>query len=136
MNEKIILEKFLNFDLDSADQVLQEFATLENAQFFPEINCSDSFVYIPGSRKDRVLLVAHADTFFHDFHGPHEIILDGDIYRSMEDSVGIGADDRAGCAILYLLKDSGHSLLITNGEEIGCKAAHSIKNFHKELLRN
>ena len=33
MNEKIILEKFLNFDLNSADQFLQEFATLENAQF-------------------------------------------------------------------------------------------------------
>ena len=136
MNEKIILEKFLNFDLDSANQVFQEFASLENAQFFPEINDSDSFVYIPGSRKDRVLLVAHADTVFDNFNGHHEVILDGDIYHSMEYKVGIGADDRAGCAILYLLKNSGHSLLITNGEEIGCKAAHSIKNFHKELLRN
>ena len=41
-------------------------------------------------------------------------------YRSGVYDEGIGADDRAGCAILWLLKDSGHSLLVTNGEEIGC----------------
>lgn len=39
---------------------------------------------------------------------------------------GIGADDRAGCAILWQLKQSGHSLLITNKEESGCLGAISL----------
>ena len=127
-----VLEKFLNFDLDSPEQVFNEFLKLESAKFFPEISGSDSFVYVPGSRKDRVLLVAHADTVFHK--GSHTVIWDDGKYRSLDDVVGIGADDRAGCAILWLLKDMGHSLLVTNGEEIGCRAAHTIKDFHKEIF--
>jgi hypothetical protein len=42
--------------------------------------------------------------------------------------VGIGADDRAGCGILWLLRDLGHSLLITSGEESGCIASKRLAN--------
>ena len=79
------------------------------------------------------MLVAHADTVFTHFHGSHEVVFENGIYKSGEPSVGIGADDRAGCAILYLLKDMGHSLLITNGEEIGCLGSQTIRQSHKEL---
>ena len=139
MNEKNILEKFLSTDLASTRQVFAPFRKIENAVYFPktnkdsEIECGN-FIYIPGRRNDRVLLVAHADTVFFK-NGKHQIILENGIYRSGEqdEMTGIGADDRAGCAILYLLKDSGHSLLVLNGEELGSVAACTIQAKHKEL---
>lgn len=82
------------------------------------------FVYVPGTRRDRVLLVAHADTIWeHEkmLH-PRLCILGNEIHSARADA-GIGADDRAGCAMLWALRDSGHSLLVTSGEEIGCVAA-------------
>lgn len=48
---------------------------------------------------------------------------------------GIGADDRAGCAILWLLRDMGHSLLILNGEESGQQGANYLKNECPSLFK-
>lgn len=113
-----VLEHFLNMPLCSSKKILEEFSKLEGAFYFrnPE---SQSFVYIPGTRKDRVLLIAHADTAW-DEHitnkkiiNPRLIYENGE-YKNKSEEFGIGADNRAGCAILYLLKDSGHSLLITD----------------------
>lgn len=132
MDDKTVLEKFLNFNLDSAENVLAEFARLDNARYQGSTHPLESFVYIPGSREDRVLLVAHADTVFGN-QGKHKIIFEDGKYKSGEPDVGIGADDRAGCAILYLLKDMGHSLLITNGEELHCLGSYAIKAFYPEL---
>ncbi len=112
MTERETLEMFLNYDLSSPKEVLDKFMTLEDARYY-EYQDYPSCVYVPDKRKDRVLLVAHADTLF-GLRGKHKVILDGDVYRSSEYDEGIGADDRAGCAILWLLKDSGHSLLVTN----------------------
>lgn len=133
MDDRAILEKFLRMELSSPDSVLREFACLDNAIYYQETLGSDDFVYVPGTRKDRVLLVAHADTVFQDSRRQHQIIFKDGIYRSNDPSVGIGADDRAGCAIVYLLRDLGHSLLITNGEEIGGLGAKTIKNRHPKL---
>jgi hypothetical protein len=47
------------------------------------------------------------------------LLLSNGVFQSANRIRGIGADDRAGCAILWLLKDLGHSLLITDGEEKG-----------------
>lgn len=132
MTDRETLEMFLNYDLSSPDEVLEKFRTLDDARYY-EYQDYPSCVYVPGKRKDRVLLVAHADTVF-GLRGKHKVILDGDIYRSGDYDEGIGADDRAGCAILWLLKDSGHSLLVTNGEEIGCIGSRDIKDIHKELF--
>ena len=134
MTDREVLETFLNFELGSPDEVFDKFLTLENAKLYEHVGDRDC-VYVPGTRSDRVLLVAHADTVFAGYRGPHKVILDGDIYRSGDENYGIGADDRAGCAILWLLRDSGHSLLITNDEEIGSLGAHDIRDFHKELFR-
>lgn len=82
------------------------------------------FVYVPGTRRDRVLLVAHADTVWeHERIHPLRMCLIGNEIHSARADAGIGADDRAGCAMLWELRDSGHSLLVTSGEEIGCVAA-------------
>lgn len=76
------------------------------------------------------MLIAHADTVY---NSSQEIIFEDGIYRSGTPYCGIGADDRAGCAILYLMKDFGHSLLILDGEEHGSRGAEAIKNRHKDL---
>ncbi|MCL2755517.1 MAG: hypothetical protein FWE45_00485 [Firmicutes bacterium] len=47
--------------------------------------------------------------------------------------VGIGADDRAGCAILWLMQQSGHNILVTDGEEIGCKGASYLMQYHPDI---
>jgi flagellar motor switch/type III secretory pathway protein FliN len=36
---------------------------------------------------------------------------------------GLGADDRAGLAVLWALRKSGHSILVTDCEEVGCIGA-------------
>ena len=137
MTERETLEMFLKCGLSSTDEIFEKFLTLENAKSY-ETNGSIDCVYVPGTRSDRVLLVAHADTVFTiypDNEKRHEFVIDeGDIYRSLEDDAGLGADDRAGCAILWLLKDLGHSLLVTNNEEIGSVGAQNIRDYHKELF--
>ena len=116
----------LKWMLMTEDQVFDKFMSLPNAK---SIGSGDQrSLYIPGTRDDRVLLVSHADTVWDDMHlniGYHNGRLfskdtpkagkKGGTYR-----VGIGADDRAGCAMLWHLRDLGHSILITAGEESGC----------------
>ena len=64
---------------------------------------------MPGERKDAATLMAHADTHFRSV-GKHKMVCKDDNIRSAQKGVGIDADDRAGCAILWLLKDLGHNL--------------------------
>lgn len=98
-------------------EVLERFASLPGAIRVGK--GPRQFVYIEGTRPDKVLLVAHSDTVFDD--RKREVVLDKkQIYRSAKSGVGIGADDRAGCAILWALRKSGHSLLVPNAEEAGC----------------
>ncbi len=133
VSDRKVLEKFLNMPVYSPKEVLEQFSELENAVYVPEVEDKDSFVYVPSKREDRVVLIAHADTVYYS-GVEQEIIFEDGIYRSGMPYCGIGADDRAGCAILYLLKDFGHSLLILDGEEQGSKGAEAIKNRHKDLF--
>lgn len=119
------LMEFLETPIESSSCVFERFETLEGSIWrgsFPE-----RFIYVRGKRENKVCLVAHADTFWSN--SPHnigcgiqqnhkqEIIEeDGIIYNAHG---GLGADDRAGCAIVWLLRNLGHSLLITDGEEWG-----------------
>jgi hypothetical protein len=97
-------------------EVLNTFAALPNAV---KVGSGDEqFVYIPGTREDKVLLVAHADTVGGD--SKINVKFQNGRYYSAGKRC-LGADDRAGCAILWNLRDSGHSLLIPNAEESGCK---------------
>ena len=134
---KKILEEFLAFRPESAGPILARFAELEGAaaHFDGE---KLNFVYVPGRRDDRVLLIAHADTVWDLYYcqemepelgqeyieaekaAAHKPFLEcGQYYQKGWHYWGIGADDRAGCAMLWLLRDSGHSPLITDGEEHG-----------------
>jgi hypothetical protein len=125
----------------SRDQVLDKFCTIKGA--WTDGVKQERYVYIEGTRDDRVLLVAHADTVWGAL--PIEPDLHAGIVFSKKRhakwsrknkfggstdqwGVGIGADDRAGCEIVWRLRELGHSLLITTGEEIGCVASRRIMN--------
>ncbi|MCX7770760.1 MAG: hypothetical protein N2202_06725 [Proteobacteria bacterium] len=114
-----ILKKFLKMPINKTREVFEEFMSLDGA--IKRGEGLKSFIYVPGRRENRVLLVAHADTFWDDeYNRPNkpsglEIIFEKGVYKNRFG--GFGADDRAGCAMLWLLKDLGHSLLITSGEE-------------------
>ncbi len=134
------------------DQVLDKFMTLNGS--YTDGKGQNRFVYVPGTRDDRVLIVAHADTVWGQLpiNVKYEsgILFSGNRYKKYTvkgrnnttfniNGVGIGADDRAGCAIAWLLRDLGHSLLITTGEEIGCIASKWIMSnewWRKELNLN
>jgi hypothetical protein len=123
MQDKDILLEFLNYPLNSATPILDRFAGLKGA-IRQSAGGNQRFVYVPGKRSAKVVLVAHADTVWDttsDNMGNilADLITTGSTIRSGSAAYGIGADDRAGCAILWLMKDSGHSLLVTDGEERG-----------------
>ena len=140
-NVKDILELFLSIPLDSSEKVFEFFIDMKDA-----VICKDgekkNFIYIPGIREDRVLLIAHADTVwdrvyinYQDDQELKQILIwkDG-IVKGEKEDFGIGADDRAGCAMLYALRKSGHSLLITDGEEHGQISIHHMENNYHEVF--
>ena len=137
LNENIkVLHKFLNFPINSSFEILEYFSKFENAISCINKERQDNFVYIPGTRQDRVLLLAHCDTVWDkDKNAKQNVIRKENYYVGENLHFGIGADDRAGCAILDLLKDSGHSLLILDGEEISSKGAKNIVYNFPKLLK-
>ena len=134
---KKALQRFCSFPVSSSRELLEEFGALEGAvSVFDGGN--RNFVYISGKRQDRVLLVAHADTYwdkeYYNRIFEQELTEENGIFKGKNSECGIGADDRAGCAILWLLKDMGHSLLVVDGEEHGQIGSNHIKNAYPELF--
>lgn len=127
---KNVLKQFLDMSVSNSNEVFDKFKTIPN-HIYREGGKLKRFLYIEGTREDKVLLVAHADTVFDKNYTKrdayHNVIEDNGFYKSVDEQgkpTLLGADDRAGCAILWLLKDSGHSILITDGEERGCISAN------------
>ena len=82
--------------------------------------------------------MAHADTFWDREYGydpgrTHKIKIEDGNISAVDEEFGLGADDRAGCAMLWLLKDLGHSLLVTNGEENGQKGSSWLMDHNKDI---
>ncbi len=124
MNDIETLRRFLEVPLETSEPIFQYFLSIPDREIIFRGERPNRFLYVRGQRKNKVLLVAHADTVWDDFfkesrHERHELIFSSGIFQSSSSVCGIGADDRAGCAMLWLLKDLGHSLLITDGEEAG-----------------
>lgn len=134
---KSTLERFLAYPIGTSREVLEAFAALPRAIAHFDGEKRD-FVYIPGEREDRVLLVAHADTVWDILYEGEKyeqtVKEKGGVYRGKSLSCGIGADDRAGCAMLWLLKDTGHSLLIVDGEEHGQIGSRNIRENYPTLF--
>ncbi|MCL2740932.1 MAG: hypothetical protein FWE70_02330, partial [Oscillospiraceae bacterium] len=126
-----VLRGFLNCPLTGTAEVFERFRTVKGALFREaEAGGKQRYLYVEGSRENKVVLVAHADTYADDWYkGCHRevndgrvIVEDGESFKAVDGSGApqlLGADDRAGVAMLWLLRDCGHSLLITDGEECG-----------------
>ena len=134
------LMAFLGAPLESADAVLDQFASLPGAIRRGE--GTTQFVFVPGHRQNKVLLAAHADTVWDEHYNssrssPHnsspqqKLINQGGIIRN--ENGGLGADDRAGCALVWLLRDMGHSILITHGEEQGRQGSSWLMDEHEDI---
>lgn len=120
------LSAFLRMKLGSTQQVFDWFISRwgKEARYKVDdesMKSKTSFFYLEGKRENRVLLVAHADTVWDSryvgYTGEHDIAVEQGNVRSTNMVAGLGADDRAGCAMLSLLKETGHSILVTEGEE-------------------
>ncbi len=135
---KKVLEEFLSLPLENSSDVLEKFAALPNAIYHND-GGKLSFVYVPGNRDDRVVLAAHADTVWDKYYNVYpcaeqKLQDKNGTYSGTNGICGIGADDRAGCAILWLLKDFGHSLLILDGEENGQMGAKHLRDSYPKLF--
>ncbi len=135
-----IITEFLNTPLDCLDQIFERFAALPGAVVGTGEKHLQRYVYIPGIRDDRVLLVAHIDTVWDKAYtssciGENGAIFEDGVFRSSNQNCGIGADDRAGCAMLWALRNCGHSILIVAGEEHGKVGARYLKKTNKSLFR-
>lgn len=141
------LLRFLNFPLSGTQEVFDLFAALHGAQVVGAGR--ERVLYIEGSRPveaGRCLLVAHADTVWDESwveagyvddtpDGGYPSLIENDgVIRSGAVDRGIGADDRAGLAMLWRLKDLGHSLLITDLEEHGRLGSLTLRDQHPERL--
>jgi hypothetical protein len=127
--------EFLSIPLWDSTAVLARFADLPGS--IVRGSGPESFVYIPGQRENRILLVAHADTCWDASHGykgswPAPVMENGWILPTGT-APGLGADDRAGGAILWQLRNSGHSLLVVNGEEDGCRGSNWLMQSNQDI---
>lgn len=134
MNDLDVLMEFLRMPLENADPVFEKFLAIPGAILRGE--GLEKFLYIEGYRKNKVLLVAHADTYWdYSYYGysyePKIIFQQNGIIRNKNGA--LGADDRAGCAIIWLLKEMGHSILITNGEEDGRRGSNWLMNENHDI---
>ena len=57
-----VLKQFLSFPLDDSTPIFQMFLQLPGAVQSRGRRPMERFVYVPGAREDRVLLIAHTDT--------------------------------------------------------------------------
>ena len=121
-SDYLVLRDFLSLP-HRAEAVLDRFAVLPDAAAGKN-GRKEGFVYIPGTRENAVLLIAHADTVGEEDLGV-ELAEDEHIIRNRRGI--LGADDRAGCAMLFLLRNTGHGLLITDGEEYGSVGSRFLK---------
>ena len=124
MNEIKELKRFLNFPISSTKEIFNEFKTIDEHLFMEKNeNGKERFLYVEGKRENKVLLVAHADTYFDMFYGypqkTYKLLEDSNVLNAIDENGEaqlLGSDDRAGIAMLWLLKDSGpdiHCLLPT-----------------------
>lgn len=130
-NKTEVLMEFLNFKNNSTKQVFDKFKTIPNHVFRYKTEL-EQFIFIEGTRDDKVVLIAHADTIWEGTTNlKKELKVKKGIIRNKKS--GLGADDRAGCAILWLLRNSGHSLLIVSGEEFGFQGSYFLKEENPDI---
>lgn len=138
LSDSDVLMDFLRLPLENPEAVFDKFLTIPGAILFKDNGERplERFLFIKGNRDNRVLLVAHADTVWDDRY-TDELELSQELANFngiiKNNNGGLGADDRAGCAIIWLLKEMGHSILITDGEESGRAGSSWLMENHPEI---
>jgi hypothetical protein len=126
MKELEVLKYFLQFPLSRTKEIFDEFRRDPRAIFRERSPAGkERFLLIPGTRKNKVVLVAHSDTFWDEFYLGYRVdkhvLTQENGFLSAQSCKGekmiLGADDRSGVAILFILKNCGHTILLTDGEE-------------------
>lgn len=135
-----LLETFLKLPLGGTEEIFALFASLPGAILCEGKGDTQRFVYVPGTREDRILLTAHADTFWDTRYGVEPMEWEEPkfalgLYFAATTKYGVAADSRAGCALLWGLRSCGHSLLVTDGGEHGNVGARYLRKHHKRLFR-
>ena len=133
-----ILEEFLSYPLHTADDIFARFEDLPGAIAGKGSTALERYVCIPGTLKNKIVLVAHTDTVWDDAYGkPAQttVYFEDGLFKGTNSECGIGADDRAGCAMLWALRDCGHTLLLVNGEEKGKRGAKFLRKSNPTLFR-
>jgi hypothetical protein len=126
------LKSWLEIDVA---QVFERFLSVATPRSITRGEGDTRFLYVPGDRRERVVLLAHADTKWDDSVAyPAPVRFADGVYASRSAELGIGADDRAGCALVWELRKLGHSLLLTSGEEKGCLSSHWIADHNSDVL--
>lgn len=127
----------LSWFLTAAQQgVVRRFQSVPGSITLPGPKGQGPIVFIPGTKATRALLVAHYDTVWDTSftQNPVKVRFSNGLFFSTQPKLGIGADDRAGCTMLWLLRELGHSLLLVPGEEKGCLGTHHLIKEHPSLL--
>lgn len=123
---------FLEIPLGSSDGVFERFNSIPNGMTLG--TSPKRFFYSSGYRENRVLLVAHGDSSWDGTKCPqHKVIESEGVLRSSSPLHGVGADNRAGCALIWLLRELGHSILITDGEEQGLVGSKFLMGKYPDL---
>ncbi|MBO4467855.1 MAG: hypothetical protein J5766_01005 [Clostridia bacterium] len=133
------LLSFLSEPLSETDGIFSRFSQLPGAVYVEGKKPNQRYLFVPGKNENPVLLTAHVDTVWDKNYKGVDRPADFDIKESYvvskREKVGIGADDRAGCAALWLLRDSGNSLLLIDGEENSHIGASFLTKNRKLLKR-
>jgi len=122
------LRDFLNLP-HSPNAVFKKFSQLPGA-IIGTGEYGTGFLYVPASRPAPVLMVGHADVVG-DVSRLPELYESDELICNPEHI--LGADDRAGCAIIWELRQLGHGILITDSEEFGCLGAQNLVDNYPEL---
>lgn len=117
------LAHFMN---ETEQEVSAHFSQLPGAIRYEVGRHHADMVFVPPTRDDYVVLVAHTDTVWDDCIDDIYYYED-EMFSAEKSPRGIGADCRAGCAALWYLRNSGHALLLTSGEEVGGVAANQVE---------
>lgn len=133
-----LLNEFLSYPLNTTDDIFARFENIPGAITGKGETALERYVCIPGTRKNKLVLVAHADTVWDDAYGkPAQttVLYEDGLFKGSNPECGIGADDRAGCAMLWALRDCGHTILLVSGEEKGKRGAKFLRQSNPKLFR-
>lgn len=133
-----LLQEFLSYPINGTEALFARFESLPGAIVGRGNHPLARYVCIPGTKKNKVVLIAHADTVWDEaYDRPAEtsVIFEDGLFKGTNPDCGIGGDDRAGCAMLWALRNSGHTILLVNGEEKGKFGVRYLKKSNPELFR-